>query len=150
MPRDNGYVKVFCNSIGWVKSAKSVADYNRLPKVLINSAELLTYSQRRYGQILMIFLQSCKMRIVSHGDENNFYLVNLFTIVIDSSRQLPTWLWSVLIKMASLNWVKGGQFSQQNEVDQFWSHCITLTSCKYLLKPSLYPTCGITKKLALC
>ena len=60
MPRDNGYVKVFCNSIGWVKSAKSVADYNRLPKVLINSAELLTYSQRRYGQILMIFLQSCK------------------------------------------------------------------------------------------
>ena len=103
MPRDNGYVKVFCNSIGWVKSAKSVADYNRVPKVLINSAELLTYSQRRYGQILMIFLQSCKMIIVSHGDENNFYLVNLFTIVIDSSRQLPTWLWSELIKMASLN-----------------------------------------------
>ena len=77
MPRDNGYVKVFCNSIGWVKSAKSVADYNRVPKVLINSAELLTYSQRRYGQILMIFLQSCKMRIVSHGDENNF-LPNLW------------------------------------------------------------------------
>ena len=52
------YIKVFCNFIGWVKSANgqnswmTSLSYARdcAQKVLINPAELLTYSQRQFGK----------------------------------------------------------------------------------------------------
>ena len=50
--------KVFCNFIGWVKSANGQNSWmtslsyarDRAQKVLINPAELLTYSQRQFGK----------------------------------------------------------------------------------------------------
>ena len=54
-----GLYKVFRNFIGWVKSANGQNSWmtslsyarNHAPKVLINTAELLTYSQRQFGKI---------------------------------------------------------------------------------------------------
>ena len=54
--------KVFCNFIGWVESAIGKNSWvtslsyarDRAPKVLINYAELLTYSQLQFGRVLMV------------------------------------------------------------------------------------------------
>ena len=62
------------------------------------------------------------------------------------SWQLPYWLGSEFIKMASVTRFIRGHFSPYNEVGQFWSHCITLTSWKYLFTTKSLPNLSYYKK----
>ena len=63
------------------------------------------------------------MRFVQYWNENNSYLFNPF---------VHSWLWSEFIKMASVTRFIRGHISLYNEADQFWSHCITITSGIFL------------------